>query len=93
MGIDNEQLESLKKMFEAENSDIFDILAHISFNANIKQRVERVAYVKGTKILFDHYENLKAQDFLNFILEQYAEHGIFELQGNNLGNLISLYKQ
>jgi hypothetical protein len=26
-------------------------------------------------------------------LEQYAEHGIFELQGNNLGNLISLYKK
>ena len=93
MGIDNEQLESLKKMFEADDSDIFDILAHISFNSDIKKRVQRVAYVKDTKIVFEHYENLKAQEFLDFILEQYAEHGIFELQGNNLGNLISLYKK
>ncbi len=93
MGIDKEQLESLKKMFEADDSDIFDVLAHISFNTDIKKRTERVAYVKGIRIVYDHYENIKAQDFLNFILEQYAEHGILELQGNNLGNLISLYKK
>lgn len=93
MWIDSEQLESLKKMFEADDSDIFDILAHISFNSDIKKRVQRVAYVKSTKIVFDHYENLKAQEFLNFVLEQYAEHWIFELQRNNLGKLISLYKQ
>lgn len=93
LGIDSEQLESLKRMFEADDSDIFDILAHISFNSNIKKRVERVAYVKNTQIVFDHYENLKAQEFLDFILEQYAEHGIFELQKNNLSKLIDLSKQ
>ncbi len=93
MWIDSEQLESLKKMFEADDSDIFDILAQISFNSDIKKRVQRVAYVKSTKIVFEHYENFKAQEFLNFVLEQYAEHGIFELQRNNLGKLISLYKQ
>jgi len=93
IGIDKEQLEDLKTMFSAQDSDIFDILAHISFNADIKKRTERVAYVKGIKVIFDHYENLKAQEFLDFILEQYAEHGIFELQRNNLGKLISLYKK
>lgn len=93
IGVDTEQLESLKKMFEAQDSDIFDILAHISFNADIKKRVERVAYVKDHKLIFQQYEDLKAQDFLDFVLQQYAEHGIFELQGNNLGNLISLYKK
>lgn len=84
MGIDAEQLNSLKTMFEAEDSDIFDILAHISFNTDIKKRTQRVAYVKDTQIVFDHYENLKAKEFLEFILEKYAEHGIFELQRNNL---------
>lgn len=93
MGIDAEQLNSLKTMFEAEDSDIFDILAHISFNTDIKKRTQRVAYVKDTQIVFDHYENLKAKEFLEFILEKYAEHGIFELQRNNLWNLINLYKQ
>jgi len=28
-------------MFEAENSDIFDILSHLSFNSEIKYRVDR----------------------------------------------------
>lgn len=93
VGIDKEQLEDLKTMFSAQDSDIFDILAHISFNSDIKKRVERVVYVKDHKIIFQQYEDLKAQDFLDFVLQQYAEHGIFELQGNNLGNLISLYKK
>jgi len=41
VGIDTEQLDALKTMFEAENSDIFDILAHLSFNADMKYRTER----------------------------------------------------
>lgn len=93
VGIDKEQLEDLKTMFSAQDSDIFDILAHISFNSDIKKRVQRVAYVKDHKLIFEQYENFKAQEFLDFVLEQYAEHGIFELQRNNLGKLISLYKK
>jgi hypothetical protein len=33
-------------MFNAENSDIFDILAHISFDLDIKYRKQRAEYAK-----------------------------------------------
>jgi type I restriction enzyme R subunit len=60
-------------MFEAKDSDIFDILAHISFNTDIKKRVERVAHVKDNKILFSQYEDFKAKEFLDFLLEKYQQ--------------------
>jgi len=41
MNIDESQLNDLKLIFEADNSDIYDILAHISFNLDIKTRGER----------------------------------------------------
>jgi type I restriction enzyme R subunit len=91
IGIDEEQLANLKKMFEAEDSDIFDILAHISFNANIKKRVQRVEYVRNHHIVLEEYQNLQAKEFLEFILEQYARYGIVELQARHLGKLVELY--
>jgi hypothetical protein len=33
-------------MFDAQDCDIFDVLAHISFNTDLKKRIERVAHVK-----------------------------------------------
>ena len=40
MNIDESQLNDLKEIFEAQNSDIYDVLAHISFNLDIKTRSE-----------------------------------------------------
>jgi type I restriction enzyme R subunit len=92
IGVDQEQLDALKVMFEAKDSDIFDVLAHISFNSDIKKRVERTQYVKNSKIIFSHYEDLKAQDFLGFLLEQYEVNGVLELSKNSLKGLVELYK-
>jgi type I restriction enzyme R subunit len=46
LGIEKDQLNDLKTMFHAENSDIFDILAHLSFDCDIKYRQERSEYAK-----------------------------------------------
>jgi hypothetical protein len=58
----------LKKIFEAEKSDIFDILAYISYGNEIKNRTERS---KIAKSILEKYENPKAKDFLQFLLELY----------------------
>ena len=63
IGIGEKHLEKLKEMFDAEDCDIFDVLAHISFNSDLKKRVERVEHVRWTSILFEQYEDLK-KDFL-----------------------------
>lgn len=93
MWIDGEQLEILKTMFEAKDSDIFDILAHISFNTDIKKRVERVAHVKDNKILFSQYEDFKAKEFLDFLLEKYEINGVVEISKTNLKWLVQLFKK
>lgn len=92
MGVDEEQIEVLKTMFEAKDSDIFDILAHISFNSDIKKRVERVAHVKDNKILFSQYEDFKAKEFLDFLLEKYEINWVLEMSKTNLKWLVELFK-
>jgi len=89
-GIDEEQLDILKKIFEAERSDIFDILLHISYEFNLITRIQRAALVKENNAFFEVFANLKARDFLRFILERYETDGIKELKRERLSSLIEL---
>jgi type I restriction enzyme, R subunit len=89
-GIDEEQLDVLKNIFEAENSDIFDVLLHISYECNLITRTQRAAHVKEDGAFFEVFSNLKARDFLLFILERYEIDGIKELKRERLSSLIEL---
>lgn len=87
MNIDESQLEDLKDIFEAKNSDIYDVLAHLSFNHNIKTRDERAIAALNSKFI-EKYQNEKAKDFIEFILEKYRKYGFKELEENKLSTLI-----
>jgi len=89
-GIDEEQLESLKILFDAKESDIFDILMHISYTNDIITRKQRAETTRENMPFFEVYENLKARDFLKFILERYEQDGIKELKREKLANLVEL---
>ncbi len=89
-GIGEEQLENLKTLFEAPDSDIFDILMHISYTDEIITRKQRAAFTGENKQFFEVYDNLKARDFLKFVLERYERDGIKELKREKLTNLIEL---
>ena len=89
-GIDEEQLESLKILFDAKESDIFDILMHISYTNDIITRKQRAETTRENQPFFEVYENLKARDFLKFILERYEQDGIKELKREKLANLVEL---
>ena len=89
-GIDDEQLESLKGIFEAKQSDIFDILLHISYSSDIQTRHQRAVKTKTNTDFFAVYENLKAKEFLKFVLERYEVDGIKELRRERLANLVEL---
>lgn len=88
LGIEKDQLDDLKRMFHAENSDIFDILAHLSFDSDIKYRQERSEYAKW---VIEHYESFKAQDFLDFLLTLYVKQGILDFRKDRLSRKIELY--
>lgn len=88
--LDNEQLEDLKRLFDAEDSDIFDILAHLSFETDIKFRSERSFY--GEKAV-EKYENLKAKEFLEFLLALYVKNWILDFRKDWLSSKISLFNK
>jgi type I restriction enzyme R subunit len=89
MNIDESQLNDLKLIFEAEDSDIYDVLAHLSFNMDIKSRNERVIAVENSHFI-EKYHNEKAKQFIEFILERYLKDGIKELDEDKLPSLVDL---
>lgn len=91
MWVSDEQFDALKVMFEAPDSDIFDILAHLSFSSQMKTRHERAIRVRDHKIIFDQVASLEAKEFLEFVLSYYEDHGSTELIRDKIGNIIDLY--
>ena len=89
MNIDESQLEDLKLIFDAEHSDVYDVLAHISFNLDIKTRAERVLNVENSEFV-EKYHNEKAKDLIEFILNRYQKDGVKELEEDKLPSLVDL---
>ncbi len=89
MNIDQAQLDDLKAIFDAKESDIYDVLAHISFNLDIKTRDERVLAVENSEFV-EKYHHEKAREFIEFILKRYKKDGVKELDEDKLSSLIKL---
>ncbi|MDQ1769368.1 DEAD/DEAH box helicase [Labilibaculum sp. A4] len=92
LGIAEEQLKTLKELLEAENSDIFDVLMHISYSNDIITRKQRAEKAQDNEPFFEIYQNLKARDFLKFVLDRYEKDGIKELKRDKLADLVELNK-
>ena len=89
-GFGSNNLNDLKSMMNADDSDIFDVLAYLSFNTPMKTRKERVSRVNGNEQVFAVYSDYKAIDFLKFVLERYEADGVEELGEDKIGDLIKL---
>lgn len=86
-GYGRDELETLQKMIDAERSDLFDVLAYISFLSQPITRKERVQKNKG-KILEGLDE--KQKEFLEFVLAKYEDRGVEELDEEKLPILLNL---
>ncbi|ARO31298.1 type I site-specific deoxyribonuclease subunit HsdR [Rhizobium sp. NXC14] len=86
-GYGREQLSEIRRMIDAEKSDLFDVLAYIAFALPTITRAERVA-TRKTVILPQYEDNLQA--FLDFVLFQYVERGVEELDQDKLADLMIL---
>ncbi|MCK8521938.1 DEAD/DEAH box helicase family protein [Aquimarina sp. D1M17] len=82
-----EELNALRKLVDAENSDLFDVLEYV-FNSEIKPitRAERVAAAEAT--IFTLMNN-KQKEFIEFVLSKYIEIGVGELDQTKLPVLLS----
>ncbi|WP_418637138.1 EcoAI/FtnUII family type I restriction enzme subunit R [Winogradskyella sp.] len=85
-GYSADQLEDLRKLIHAEDSDLYDVLSLIAYSTKLVSRVNRA---EKAKIHFSNY-NPAQQEFLNFVLDQYIKVGVEELDDEKLGDLLVL---
>jgi type I restriction enzyme R subunit len=86
-GFGKDELETLQKMIDAEQSDLFDVLNYVSFLTPAISRVERVEQTKGK--MFEELDE-KQKEFLDFVLSKYEEKGVEELDEEKLPVLLNL---
>lgn len=86
-GFDEDKLQALKELVDAQDSDVYDVLRYIAYAAEIISRVERAGFVRNSFL-----ESLpeKEQQFVQFVLNTYEQSGENELTMENLKQLLEL---
>jgi type I restriction enzyme R subunit len=86
-GYGEEALADISRIIDAEKSDLFDVLSYIAYAKPPLSRRERVFANKH--LIFSRYIE-KQQEFLDFVLNQYIQDGIGELDQEKLPDLLEL---
>ncbi len=86
-GFGDDQMKEMQYLVDAENSDLFDVLAYVAYNLPIMSREERVKNA-GESIQAEF--NAREVGFLDFVLKQYIRVGVKELSPEKLTPLIRL---
>ena len=86
-GFSKEPLAEMQKAIEAENSDLFDVLAYVAFAAAPETRAKRADQARAEA----HQQfNDRQQAFIDFVLGQYVTQGVEELDADKLTPLLRL---
>ncbi len=88
-GYTDSQLKDLQHLIHGEDSDLFDVLSYVAYHKDLVPRVTRAD--KAKIYLHDYSKN--QQDFLNFVLQQYVDQGVSELDDTKLPDLLELKYQ
>jgi type I restriction enzyme R subunit len=86
-GFGKDQLTEMQKIIDAENSDLFDVLAHVAYALEPLTRVERADRAMA---VISEYFNPKQKVFLDFVLSHYVALGVEELDQAKLTPLLKL---
>lgn len=86
-GFGKAQLAEMQKIIEAENSDIFDVLANVAYAAAPVTREVRAA---AAKVSMNSLFSEKQEAFLEFVLQHYVDVGVEELDQEKLTPLLRL---
>ncbi|MEI6030151.1 MAG: DEAD/DEAH box helicase family protein [Synechococcaceae cyanobacterium ELA739] len=89
-GFGADQLAEMQTIMDAENSDLFDVLAHVAYALPPIPRQERAEHAR----LYIHSRfTSKQQLFLDFVLQHYVTMGVQELAQEKLTPLLRLRYQ
>ncbi|MGH8191791.1 MAG: EcoAI/FtnUII family type I restriction enzme subunit R [Rhodanobacteraceae bacterium] len=87
MGYDGDRLEDMRRLIDAPDSDIFDVLAHVRFTLAPLTRTERVETVQTSRL--SGYER-EMRSFLEYVLDAYRRQGIDELAPAKLADFLRI---
>ena len=86
-GFSKEPLLEMQRAIEAENSDLFDVLAYVAFAAAPETRAQRADQARAEA----HQQfSDRQQAFIDFVLSQYVTQGVEELDADKLTPLLRL---
>jgi type I restriction enzyme, R subunit len=85
-GCAKEDLVKLQEMIDAQNCDLFDVLEYISYAKKPITRAERVSNAQGNIYTF---LNERQRDFIAFILRNYVQDGVDELDISKLSSSLT----
>ena len=86
-GFGRDQLAEMQKIIDAENSDLFDVLAHVAYAMPPRTREERAT---GARAVISTQFTTQQQAFLDFVLAHYIRVGVEELDQDKLAPLLRL---
>jgi type I restriction enzyme, R subunit len=86
-GFGSAQLSEMQKIIDAENSDLFDVLAYVAYALPMLTRQERAAQAKRG---YSPQINYRQQAFIDFVLSHYVTVGVEELSKEKLNPLLRL---
>ena len=85
-GCSKDDLNNLRQVINAENSDLFDVLQFIAYSNPAITRKERVDLAEDNIYNFINKDQV---DFIRFVLNNYIKEGIDELDISNLPTIIN----
>jgi type I restriction enzyme R subunit len=85
-GCSKDDLNKLRELIDAEDSDLFDVLQYIAFSNPAITRKERVDLAEDNIYQFINKDQV---DFIRFVLNNYIQEGIDELDISNLSTIIN----
>ncbi len=86
-GLEQDKAAEMQRIIDAENSDIFDVLAHVAYAVPPVTREVRAAYARLYG--FSRFSE-KQKTFLDFVLQHYVNVGVEELDQEKLTPLLRL---
>lgn len=86
-GFEKEKLVAMQKAIDAENSDLFDVLAYVAYALPPLSREERAANAHAQ---INRSFNDRQREFLDFVLSHYVSVGVEELDEEKLHPLLLL---
>ena len=86
-GFGPDQLAEMQKLIDAEQSDLFDVLAHVAYALEPQTREQRA--IRARSLIGGHFSD-RQRGFLDFVLSHYVSVGVEELEQAKLTPLLKL---